>query len=83
MKIKMKICARCKKNIGIKEKYVHIEDFENGKITNECFLHYQCWKNLFDEKMKEKIQETTDKLKAMLPGLQNLMGNLSGGNNIQ
>jgi len=70
------ICTRCKLEIDIKnDKWVHIEDWNCNKKTNEIDIHLNCWK----DKERQAIQKAfNEKVKEISPMLQNVMGNIGG-----
>lgn len=55
-------CARCKGQIGSKEKYVRITDFDNGDKIKEIYLHILCWKDLFKNKIQEALKEKVNQV---------------------
>ena len=65
----MKTCSLCKEKINEKEKYVHIEDWENKKMTKEVWCHFKCFvKSMNREKtrLEMKSEMALDKALGML-----------------
>lgn len=49
-------CVICNKQIGKRERYVNLRDYNKGKLESECFYHLDCWKERFSI-TQEKIQQ--------------------------
>lgn len=64
------ICARCKKEIDRKGKWVHIEDYNNDKKEGEIDIHLSCWKDQYKEKINKAFEE---KAKSISPFLNKIM----------
>jgi len=55
-------CERCKEEIGSKEKYVRITDFDNEEKIKEIYLHILCWRDLFKNKIQEALKEKVNQV---------------------
>ena len=56
-------CAKCKLEIiEREERYVRITDFDKKKKTGEIFLHLNCWKNLYKDKINKELREKVNQV---------------------
>ena len=56
-------CGLCKNPIDTKkEKYVHVEDYDKEKKTNEIWCHYACFKKSMNRDLKELEKKARDML---------------------
>lgn len=71
------ICCRCNKPIDTSyDKWVVIQDWDRGEKTAEKEMHLDCWKKMYQEKVKEQINRVTEKLKSVMPNITGLLPNM-------
>lgn len=75
MKIK---CFKCLKVILEKERYMNLKTFNNEIEIENIFFHINCWKDHFNEKVKEKAINV---VKQSVPQATNLVKQIVGENN--
>lgn len=61
--LKQAICLRCNKEINLhKERYVIVETLQGNRRIEIVFFHIACWRDYFEDKVKEKFVKLRDKL---------------------
>lgn len=66
----MKQCAICQVGVNEKvDKWVKIEDYQGKTKTNECYLHYVCWKDMYKIKAKRAMKTATQGVTQIIPSL--------------
>jgi len=59
-------CAKCQEIIEKQERYVRITDFNKGEQEKEIFLHLNCWKNMYRDKINKELKEKVKKVMGMI-----------------
>ena len=72
----MKTCSLCRKEINEKERYTHVEDWENKKMTKEVWCHLTC----FIKSMNREINELELKAKRMLNQAEGIFNRIAPAN---
>lgn len=62
------ICTRCQREIGEKEHYIEVKEWNNEKMLKQNFMHKNCW----DELMTARA--TATRAMNMANQLMNKMG---------
>lgn len=63
----MKICCKCNKEINEKEdRWVNLRDFDKGEVVGDKDMHLQCWKEFFNKKIKNVLQEKVKQVVGMI-----------------
>lgn len=77
---KREICFVCKKGVDIKkDKYVTLGTFDMEKTLEEQYFHFQCFHKWYNEKVREKSQNTIKDAQGKAMALmEGIMGNMSG-----
>ena len=77
------VCSKCEKEIDLKkEKYILLGTYNGLKATQENWFHMHCFKEWYDQKVQEKakniVQSMQKKAMGLMQGLQGIMGNVQG-----
>ncbi len=64
----MKTCALCKKEIDtLKEKYVHVEDYDRGAIVKDLWCHQGCFHKAMNRELTDLEKQAKGMLERALP----------------
>ena len=67
-------CDLCKKQIEVKkEKYVHVEDWENEKLIKDFWVHFKCFNKAMNRDLTNLEKQSKHILDTALPILNNFL----------
>lgn len=74
-KMKLDNCFLCKKKINVlKDKYVHIQDFNKLKLETDKWCHHQCFKKAINRELTDMEKQA----QALLNQAQGVFNKLGG-----
>jgi len=80
VKKKVQVCDRCGGGIALlKDKFVILGTYDGQKTLNETFFHYQCFKDHWEERVREQAKNMVNKMATkVVPMAKKMIGGIYG-----